>query len=108
EVIKLENIYYDFDKYNIRPDAAKELDRFVTFMKRNPGLVVELRSHTDSRGSDTYNMWLSQKRAEAAVDYVVLNGIDRNRITARGYGESMPVNQCVNRIPCTEEEHQLN
>jgi outer membrane protein OmpA-like peptidoglycan-associated protein len=108
EVIKLENIYYDFDKYNIRSDAAKELDRFVSFMQKYPGLVVELRSHTDCRGSDTYNMWLSQKRAESAVAYVIAHGIGKKRITARGFGESMPINQCINRIPCTEEEHQLN
>ena len=108
EVVKLENIYYDFDKFAIRPDAAKELNRFVSFMSKYPGLVVELRSHTDSRGSDTYNKWLSQKRAESAVAYVIKNGIEKKKITARGYGESMPVNNCVNRVPCSEEEHQLN
>ncbi len=108
EVIKLENIYYDFDKYDIRPDAAKELDRFVDFMKKYPGMVVELRSHTDSRGSDTYNMWLSQKRAESAVSYIVSKGINKSLIKAKGFGESVPVNHCVNNVPCTEEEHQLN
>ncbi len=108
EAIKLENIYYDFDKYNIRPDAAKELDRFVQFMKKYPGIVVELRSHTDSRGSDTYNQWLSQKRAESAVDYIIKSGVDKSSITARGYGESAPVNKCVNKVRCSEEEHQQN
>ncbi|HXH17672.1 MAG TPA: OmpA family protein [Chitinophagales bacterium] len=108
EVVKLENIYYDFDKYNIRPDAAKELDRFVAFMKKYPGMVVELRSHTDSRGSDTYNQWLSQKRAESAVDYIIKHGVDKSLISARGYGESKPVNKCVNKVRCTEEEHQQN
>lgn len=108
EVVKLENIYYDFDKFDIRPDAAKELDRFVQFMNKYPGMEIELRSHTDSRGSDTYNQWLSQKRAESAVAYVISHGIESSRIKARGYGESMPVNQCVNRVPCTEEEHQMN
>lgn len=108
EVVKLENIYYDFDKYNIRPDAAKELDRFVSFMNKYPGMAIELRSHTDSRGSDNYNMWLSQKRAESAVAYIVSKGVDKKNITAQGYGESVPVNKCVNRVPCTEEEHQQN
>lgn len=108
EVVKLENIYYDFDKFDIRPDAAKELDRFVAFMNKYPGMEVELRSHTDSRGSDTYNQWLSQKRAESAVAYVIKQGIASTRIKARGYGESMPVNQCVNQVSCTEEEHQMN
>ncbi|GIV34840.1 MAG: cell envelope biogenesis protein OmpA [Chitinophagales bacterium] len=108
EVIKLENIYYDYDKYDIRPDAAEELDKFVAFMKRYPGLEVELRSHTDSRGSDNYNKWLSQKRAESAVQYVISRGVEPHRITARGYGESLPVNHCVNGVPCSEEEHQMN
>ncbi len=108
EVVKLENIYYDFDKYNIRSDAARELNRFVSFMNKYPGLVVELRSHTDSRGSDTYNKWLSQKRAESAVAYVIKNGVGKNRITAKGFGESKPVNKCTNRVPCSEEEHQMN
>ena len=108
EVVKLENIYYDFDKYNIRPDAAKELNRFVSFMQKYPGLVVQLRSHTDSRGSDKYNMWLSQKRAESAVKYVVKHGVEKERITAKGFGETMPVNHCTNRVRCTEEEHQMN
>jgi len=108
EVVKLENIYYDFDKYDIRPDAAKELNRFISFMNKYPGLVVELRSHTDSRGSDTYNKWLSQKRAESAVAYVIKNGVAKDRITAKGFGESLPVNKCTNRVQCTEEEHQMN
>lgn len=108
EVVKLENIYYDFDKFDIRPDAAKELDRFVAFMNKYPGMEVELRSHTDCRGSDTYNQWLSQKRAESAVAYVIKQGIASTRIKARGYGESVPINQCVNGVQCTEEEHQMN
>lgn len=108
EVVKLENIYYDFDKFDIRADAAVELNRFVQFMNKYPGMEVELRSHTDSRGSDTYNQWLSQKRAESAVAYVIKQGIASTRIKARGYGETMPINQCVNRVPCTEEEHQMN
>lgn len=108
EVVKLENIYYDFDKFNIRPDAAKELNRFVSFMNKYPGLVVELRSHTDSRGSASYNMSLSQKRAESAVQYVIKQGIAKDRITAKGFGETLLVNKCANRVQCTEEEHQFN
>ena len=77
-------------------------------MQKYPGMEVELRSHTDCRGSDTYNQWLSQKRAESAVAYIIKHGIESNRITARGYGESMPVNKCVNGVQCTEEEHQMN
>ena len=108
QVIKLENIYYDFDKFDIRADAAIELDRFVEFMQKYSGLKVELRSHTDSRGSDSYNMWLSSKRAESAVAYIIEHGIDEGSISFKGYGETLPVNQCVNGVRCTEEDHQLN
>jgi outer membrane protein OmpA-like peptidoglycan-associated protein len=104
---KIDNIYYDFDKYNIREDAKPELNNLVTIMKENP-IKVELGSHTDSRGSDQYNQVLSQKRAESAVSYIVSQGISPDRITAKGYGESQLVNKCSNGVPCTPEEHQAN
>ncbi len=106
--IVLKNIYYDFDKWNIRPDAAIELDKLVTILLDNPSIEIELGSHTDSRGSDQYNQVLSQHRAESAVSYIVANGIAKNRITAKGYGESVPVNLCTNGAKCTEEEFQMN
>ncbi|ULT44520.1 OmpA family protein [Niabella defluvii] len=77
KAIILKNIYYDLDKYFIREDAKPELDKLAQFMKDNPGVKVELSSHTDSRASDTYNMTLSQKRADAAVDYLVMQGIKK-------------------------------
>lgn len=80
----------------------------VKILKDNPTIWIELGSHTDSRGKDAYNLNLSQKRAESAVDYIVSRGIDRNRITARGYGETQLLNRCSNGVECTEEEHQLN
>lgn len=105
----IDNIYYDYDKSHIRTDAARELDKLVSFLKENPILLVELGSHTDSRGKDDYNMDLSQKRAQSAVDYIVKRGsIKGNRIKAKGYGESKLVNQCVNGTNCNEEEHQRN
>jgi len=104
----LKNIYYDFDKWNIRADAAIELNKVVTIMKENPTIWIELGSHTDSRGKDDYNQTLSQKRAESAVQYIISRGIEKNRITARGYGETKLVNKCGNRVICTKEEHQLN
>jgi len=79
----------------------------VRIMQENP-ITVELSSHTDCRGTDAYNMKLSQKRAQSAVDYMIENGVDTSRITAKGYGESMPVNDCVDGVKCTEEEHQAN
>lgn len=108
KAIRIENIYYDFDKSNIRPDAAKELDKLVKIMQDNPTIWIELGSHTDSRGNDQYNQWLSQSRANSAVQYIIDRGISKNRITAKGYGESQLVNKCTNGVKCTEVEHQLN
>lgn len=108
EKFVLENIYYDFDKHNIRKDAAKVLDELVITMRDNPSLKIELSSHTDSRGSDSYNMKLSQRRAQAAVDYLVSRGIARDRMVAKGYGESRLVNHCKNGVPCSIAEHQAN
>jgi peptidoglycan-associated lipoprotein len=106
--IVIKNIYYDFDKWNIRKDAAVELDKIVVILLQNPGIEIELGSHTDCRGSDEYNQVLSQHRAESAVAYIVSMGIDKKRITAKGYGESVLVNRCSNGVECTEEEHQMN
>ena len=106
--IQIQNIYYDFDKWDIRPDAAKRLDNVVILMRDNPGLSVELGSHTDSRGNDQYNETLSQKRAIAAVEYIISEGIDSARITAKGYGEKVLKNRCKNGVECSEEEHQQN
>jgi outer membrane protein OmpA-like peptidoglycan-associated protein/tetratricopeptide (TPR) repeat protein len=106
--IVLENIYYDLDKWNIRGDAAASLDKLVKTLKDNPTIKIELSSHTDSRADDNYNAVLSQKRAESAVEYLVAHGIARDRMVAKGYGESMLVNKCANGVNCTEEEHQLN
>jgi peptidoglycan-associated lipoprotein len=108
KAIRIDNIYYDFDKWNIRPDAAEELDKLVKTLNENPTIWIELGSHTDSRGKDAYNLNLSQKRAESAVQYIISKGIDKNRITARGYGETQLVNRCANGIECTVEEHQQN
>lgn len=105
--IELQNIYYDLNKANIRPDAALELDKAAVFLKDNPQITVELGSHTDSRGKADKNMELSIKRAQSAVDYLVKNGdIEAFRINARGYGEGSPGVKCGS--DCTEEEHARN
>lgn len=104
----LKNILYDLDKSYIRSDAAIVLDNVVNIMKQNPTLRIELSSHTDSRGSDAYNMSLSRRRAEAAVNYLVSKGIEKTRLSARGYGETKPLNECVNGINCNEDQHQQN
>lgn len=106
--IVLENIYYDYDRWNIRPDARPVLDSLATLLQDNPDIaLIELTSHTDCRGSDEYNEDLSQKRAESAVEYLIHAGVSVDRLTARGYGESQPVEDCVCET-CTEEEHQAN
>lgn len=108
KAIKLENIYYDVNKWDIRPDAAFELDKLVKILKENPGIKIELGSHTDCRASDEYNLNLSSKRASSAVNYIISKGIDPSRLSAVGYGETQPVNQCTNGVQCTEIEHQMN
>ncbi|MEX1384001.1 OmpA family protein [Lutibacter sp.] len=105
----LETIYFDLDKYNIRPDAAVELDKVVALMNKYPEMVIRLESHTDSRANDDYNMVLSNNRAKSTYNYIISNGIDASRITKyEGFGESQLVNKCSNNIKCSEEEHQLN
>lgn len=106
--IVLENIYYDMDKWDIRPDAALALNKLVTILKDNPNINIELNSHTDKWGSDSYNLVLSDKRARSAVKYVISQGIAGSRITAKGYGETRPVNHCVNGVKCTAEEDAAN
>jgi len=104
EVIVLENIYYDLDKAEIRDDAAQELDKLLDLLMDNPEINIELSSHTDSRADDNYNMSLSKQRAKSAVNYLIMRGVDRNRLVARGYGESKPIITDA----FTEEEHQRN
>lgn len=105
--IVLENIYYDYDKWFIRYDAQPTLMALAQLLQKNPNIRIQLGSHTDCRGSDDYNEQLSLRRAEAAVDFLVEKGIDIARLSAKGYGESAPVNTCLcNR--CTEDEHQQN
>jgi outer membrane protein OmpA-like peptidoglycan-associated protein len=107
-VIRLDKIYYDYDKYNIKPRAAEELNRLIKLMNDFPDMTIELSSHTDSRGSDDYNLKLSQNRADAAVAYIVGKGISKNRIVAKGYGETKLVNECANGVDCSEAKHQEN
>lgn len=107
-VLSLNHIYYDLDKDFIRSDAAIELDKVVKLLYENPGIILELGSHTDARASDAYNMKLSQRRAQSAVDYIVGKGIASDRITAVGYGETQLLNECANGVQCTDTKHQEN
>lgn len=102
------NIYFDLDKYFIRPDAKVELAKLIEVLIKYPQLKVHIKSHTDSRQSDSYNMRLSNFRAKATRDYMIKKGVSKGRITAKGYGESELLNECSNGVPCTKEQHQLN
>lgn len=107
-VLELNPIYFDFDKSNIRYDAEIELQKVLAFMKARPNSVIDIRSHTDSRAPDLYNMGLSDRRARSTRAYLIEKGIVASRLTARGYGEFQLINECSNGVECTEEQHQLN
>lgn len=104
---RLGNIQYDFNKWNISAGATPILDSLVTILKTYP-IKVELGSHTDCRGPNSYNDLLSQRRAESAATYLVQHGIAANRILAKGYGKHHLLNHCSDGVPCSEEEHQAN
>lgn len=104
----IENIYYNYGEYIILPEGKKTLDKVIQIMKNDPNIFIELSSHTDSRGSDEFNMNLSQKRANAAVAYMLSFGISSKRITGKGYGSNKLFNKCTAAVECTEEEHARN
>ncbi len=108
QIIRINPIYFDYDKDVIRPDAALELDKVVDIMRKYPSLKVEGQSHTDSRGRDSYNLSLSSRRAKSTVDYIIRKGISPSRIYARGYGETQLNNRCSNGVKCSDVEHQQN
>ncbi len=108
KVFEIKEIKFDYNKADIRPDAAVELTKIVEVMREYPKMKIDIRSHTDSRGADSYNLKLSDRRAKATLEWIVKQGIDRKRLKAKGYGETRLVNRCSNGVPCTDEEHQEN
>ena len=108
KLLQLSTIYFDLNKYNIRPDAEIEIQKVIVAMEKYPSLKIKVNSHTDSRGIDAYNLWLSQMRAESTVNYMISKGISPDRLQGEGFGETRLVNECLNGIRCSEEEHQLN
>lgn len=106
-LIELENIYFDLDKWSIKPQAAQVLDVLVGILKKYPFMEIEIGSHTDSRASDMYNLRLSNKRAASALEYLVQNGVGRNRLRSVGYGETKPLIICP-KNDCTEAEYAIN
>lgn len=108
KTLKLQPIYFNFDKSFIRKDASIELMKVVEVMREYPNMKIDVRSHTDSRGNDNYNLALSDRRVKETIQWMVAQGIDPNRITGRGYGESQLQNGCSNGVPCNEAAHQSN
>ena len=106
--IKINPIYFDFDKWDIREDAATELNEVVSTLKKYPDMNIEIGAHTDARGPAEYNMTLSHKRANSVREYLVENGISDSRVQSKGYGESQPLNDCGEDGICTEKEHDTN
>ena len=105
EKIELNSIYFDFDKSNIKSEAAFELDNLVQVMIKYPEMTVSIESHTDSKGPSSYNQKLSDRRAKTTMQYVISKGIESTRLSAVGKGESNPVVDCSK---CNDEEDQLN
>jgi outer membrane protein OmpA-like peptidoglycan-associated protein/tetratricopeptide (TPR) repeat protein len=108
KAIELKDIYYDLNKWDLKPRGKKECDKLVALLRGNPHITIELSSHTDSRASDEYNMELSQRRADAVVEYIISQGIEKSRIIPKGYGETHLKNKCSNGVPCPESLHQQN
>lgn len=104
----IENVYYEYQKWNLLPQTIITLNKVIEVMKVSPDITVDLISHTDSRGSNSFNMMLSQKRAQKAVDYIISRGITKNRLVAKGMGELQLVNQCKDGVECSEEDHAQN
>lgn len=108
KILDVSIIYFDLDKWNIRPDAAEDLEKIIAVMNQYPNMTIDIRSHTDSRQTHKYNELLSDRRAKSTLEFMVKNGIKRNRLTAKGYGETQLVNNCSDDVPCSEAEHQKN
>ncbi|MDP2112598.1 MAG: OmpA family protein, partial [Bacteroidota bacterium] len=108
QVIELEYINYELDKSDVGKEMMATLDKLIALLVEFPDLEIRIESHTDSRGSDEYNMLLSKKRARAAFDYVVSKGVDPNRLLYQVYGETRLLNNCGNGVPCAEEQHEVN
>lgn len=108
KLLQLSTIYFDLNKYDIRPDAEIEIQKVIVAMEKYPSLKIKVNSHTDSRGNDAYNLWLSKKRAESTVSYMISKGISKERLQGEGYGETRLVNECSNGTQCSKDKHQLN
>jgi outer membrane protein OmpA-like peptidoglycan-associated protein len=108
ELTVIEDIYYDFNSADIKDESVPKLDKIIAAMAGNKALKLSINSHTDSKGDDAYNMALSEKRAQKVMEYFILQGIEKERLKAKGFGETQIKNRCKNDVDCSELEHQLN
>ncbi len=108
KILQLDPIYFELDKSKITAQARVELQKIATLMNQYPSMKIDIRSHTDSRAGDNYNLVLSQERAESTVNYLIAKGVDSSRLSGKGYGETQLINRCSNGVNCSESEHALN
>lgn len=108
KLLQLSTIYFDFDKYNIRMDSEVEIEKVIAAMEKYPSLKLKVNSHTDSRGPASYNLWLSQKRAESTINYMINKGISKDRLVSEGYGETKLLNECADGVKCSAAKHDIN
>jgi len=108
KLLNFNPISFGVDRFNIEREAAIELEKVIAFMNANPNIKVDVRSHTDSRSRDSYNQLLSDKRNTSTIGYMIDKGVNKRRLSGKGYGESQPLNRCSNGVKCSEEEHQRN
>jgi outer membrane protein OmpA-like peptidoglycan-associated protein len=104
----IENVYYDPNSPDVKTESVEKLDKIISAMLLNKSLTLSINSHTDSKGEDAYNMTLSEKRAQKVMEYFILKGIEKSRLSAKGFGETQIKNRCINGIDCSETEHMLN
>lgn len=107
-IVNIEPIYFELNSSYLNKEAKRELDKVIELMNRYPEMIIESGSHTDSRGIEGYNIWLSTRRAKSTVSYIIDNGVDASRITGKGYGESQLINECYDNVDCTEAQHAKN
>jgi outer membrane protein OmpA-like peptidoglycan-associated protein len=106
--VKLEQVFFGFDQFVISLQAAAILEELVTIMNKYPDMHIEVSAHTDIRGSSEYNLLLSYKRAGSTMNYLMKQGINKNRLLSAGYGETQPLNNCIKEVVCTDKEYQIN
>ncbi|MCP4439201.1 MAG: OmpA family protein [Aureispira sp.] len=107
-IYRVENIYYGYDRSDVDRELSTDLDRLLTVMEENPDFAIEIRSHTDARGNAEYNETLSTRRAKSIADYLIENGVEEDRVSYKGFGETKLVNGCSDGVPCTDDEHRMN